>query len=84
MDNLVFMGLLVSKYDIGATEEKVHAVLEPNRPTTLAEVLSFLRMVGLIARFIPNFRQLQSLYERSPGSEYPLYGAVSGMHSFRN
>ena len=48
------MGLLVSKYGIGPTEEKVRAVLELIRPTTPTEVRSFLGMVGFSARFIPN------------------------------
>ena len=55
MDKVVFMGLLVSKYGIGPTEEKVRAVLESSRPTTPTEVRSFLGMVGFSARFIPNF-----------------------------
>ena len=49
------MGLLVSKYVIGPTEEKVRAVLESSRPTTPTEVRGFLGMVDLSARFIPNF-----------------------------
>ena len=48
------MGLLVSKYGVGPTEEKVRAVLEANRPSTPTEVRSFLGMVGFSARFIPN------------------------------
>lgn len=52
---VVFVELLVSKYDIGPTEEKVRAVLESSRPTTPTEVRSFLGMVGFSARFIPNF-----------------------------
>ena len=55
MDKVVFMGLLVSKYGIGPTEEKVCAVLESSCPTTSTEVRSFLGMVGFSARFIPNF-----------------------------
>ena len=54
MDRVVFMGLLVSKYGVGPTEEKVRAVLEANRPSTPTEVRSFLGMVGFSARFIPN------------------------------
>ena len=54
MDKVVFMGLLVSKYGIGPTEEKVRAVLESGRPATPTEVRSFLGMVGFSALFIPN------------------------------
>ena len=49
------MGLLVSKYGIGPTKEKVRAVLESSRPATPTEDRSFLGMVVFSARFIPNF-----------------------------
>ena len=49
------MGLLVSKYGIRPTEEKVIAVLESSRPVTPKEVRSFRGMVGFSALFIPNF-----------------------------
>ena len=55
MDKVVFMGLLVSKYGIGPTEQRVRAVLESSRPTAPTEVRSFLGMVGFSASFIPNF-----------------------------
>ena len=58
MDKVVFMGLLLSKYGIGPTEERVRAVLEAAQPTTPTEVRSFLGMVGFSARFIPNFATL--------------------------
>ena len=55
MDKVVVMGLLISKFGIGLTEERVRAVLESCRPTTPTEVRSFLGMVGFSACFIPNF-----------------------------
>ena len=58
MDKVVFMGLLLSKYGIGPTEERVRAVLEAVQPTTPTEVRSFLGMVGFSARFIHNFSTL--------------------------
>ena len=58
MDKVVFMGLLLSKYGIGPSEERVRAVLEAAQPTTPTEVQSFLGMVGFSARFIPNFATL--------------------------
>ena len=58
MDKVVFMGLLLSKYGIGPTEERVPTVLEAAQPTTPTEVRSFLGMVGFSARLIPNFATL--------------------------
>lgn len=63
-EKIVFMGLLLSKYGIGLTEEKARAVLETNRPTKPTEVRSFLGIV-LSASFVPMLQQLlQSLFER--------------------
>ena len=36
MDQIVFMGLLLSKYGVGTTEEKVRAVRETKAPTSVA------------------------------------------------
>ena len=76
------MGLLVSKYGIGPTEERVRAVLESSRPTTPTEVRSF--RLALAHVLFQILQQLQSLYKRSPGREYPLYGAASRKSRFRN
>ena len=48
------MGLLVSKYGFGPTEEKIRALLEANCPSTPTKVRSFVGVVGFTARFIPN------------------------------
>ena len=55
MDKVVFMGILLSKYGIGPTDERVKAVLETTAPNSASEVRSFLGMVGFSARFIPDF-----------------------------
>ena len=55
MDKVVFIGLLLSKYGIGPTEKRVHAILEVVQPTTPTEVWSSLGMVTFSARIIPNF-----------------------------
>ena len=81
---VVFMGLLVSKYGISPTEEKVHAVIESSRPTTPTEVRSFLGMVSFSAHLFPTLPPLQSLYERSTGREHLLFGEGSRKHHFRN
>ena len=55
ISKVVFMGLLLSKYGVGPTSERVKAVLEATPPTSASEVRSFLGMVGFSSRFIPNF-----------------------------
>ena len=55
MDKIVFMGLLLNKYGVGPTEEKVRAVKDAKAPSTTAEVRSFLGLIGFSSRFIPDF-----------------------------
>lgn len=55
MNRVVFMGLLLSKYGVGPTEEKVRAVRETQIPTSASEVRSFLGLVGFCSRFLPDF-----------------------------
>ena len=55
MTKAVFMGLLLTRHEIGPTEEKVRAVVEASQPQSPSEVRSFLGLVGFSARFIPDF-----------------------------
>ena len=55
MGKVVFMGIFLSKHGIGPTEEKVRAVKEATRPSSVSEVRSFLGLVGFSSRFIPDF-----------------------------
>ena len=84
MDNVVFMGLLLSKYGIGPTEERVRAVLEGVQPTAPTEVRSFLGMVGFSARFIPNFSTLAEPLRAISRQGVPfVWGNEQGNH-FKN
>ena len=55
MDQISFMGLLLSKHGVGPTEEKVRAVHETKAPTSVAELRSFLRLISFSSRFLQNF-----------------------------
>lgn len=74
------MGLLVSKYDVGPTEENVLAVC----PSTPMEVRSFLGMVGFSARFIPNLANITEPLKQFPGRAYALFEGVSRRNPSRN
>ena len=84
MDKVVFMGLLVSRYGIGPTEEKVRAVLESSLPATPTEVRSFLGMVGFSARFIPNFATIAEPLRAMSRQGVPFVWAVNRKRRFRN
>ena len=55
MGKVVFMGILLSQHGIGSIEEKVRGVKEATCPSSASEVRSFLGLVGLSSRFIPDF-----------------------------
>ena len=54
MDELMFMGHLLSARGIGPDEEKVRAVLEARQPCNPGEVRSFMGLVNFVGRFIPD------------------------------
>ena len=54
MDELTFVGMVLSGRGISCAEDKVKAVLEAREPSTASEVRSFLGLVNYCGRFIPN------------------------------
>ena len=62
LDQISFLGHVVSKDGISVDPGKVEAVLSWKRPTTMFEVISFLGMGGYYKRFIESFFKIsQSL-----------------------
>ena len=55
MNQIVFMGLLLSEHGVGPTEEKVRAVRETEPPTSVAKVWSFLGLISFSSSFSPDF-----------------------------
>ena len=55
MSQIVFMGLILNKYDVRPKEEKVKTNRETKAPTNVAELRSFLGLVSFSARFLPVF-----------------------------
>ena len=55
MNQIVFMGLLLSEHGVGPTEEKVRAVHETEPPTRVTEVWSFLGLISFSSSFSPDF-----------------------------
>ena len=58
LDQIYFLGYVVSKDGISANPGKVEAVLSWKRPTIVAEVRSFLGMTGYYRCFIESFSKL--------------------------
>ena len=60
MSHLVFMGHVLSARGIGPADVKVKAVADACEPTNAAEVRSFLGLVNLTARFIPDLAKVSA------------------------
>ena len=58
MPQLTFMGYLLSRKGIGPTESRVEAVVQATKPTNAEEVRSFLGLVNVSVRFIPNLASI--------------------------
>ena len=54
MCELEFIGHLLSAQGIGPTQSKVEAVTDATQPESATEVRSFLGLVNICARFIPD------------------------------
>lgn len=64
MDQIVFMGILLSEKGIGPTAERVRAVVEAREPENVTELKSFLGLVSYSSRFIPRFATLSEPLRR--------------------
>ena len=58
LNNVAFLGHVVSKDGIAFDPKKVEAVVEWNRPNSVIEVCSFLGLAGYYRRFVEGFSHL--------------------------
>ena len=58
LDQVVFLGHVVSKDDIQVDPKKIEAVIDWPRSTTVTEVRSFLGLAGYYRRFVKDFSKI--------------------------
>lgn len=63
MEEVKFMGHILSKHGIGLAQDKVKAV-EARRPNTAGEVRSFMGLITFCAKFVPNLASISEPLRR--------------------
>ena len=58
LDQVAFLGHVVSKDDIQVDPKKIEAIIDWPRPITVTEVKSFLGLVGYYRRFVKDFSKI--------------------------
>ena len=58
LDQVAFLGHVVSKDGIQVDPKKIEAIIDWPRPTTVTEVRSFLGLVGYYRRFVKDFSKI--------------------------
>jgi hypothetical protein len=58
LDSMSFLGHAISGKGVAVDPEKVKAVVEWTRPTSMFEIRSFLELAGYYRRFIEGFSKL--------------------------
>ena len=61
LDQVAFLGHVVSKDGIQVDPQKIEAVIDWPRPTTVTEVRSFLGLVSYYRRFVKDFSKIAAL-----------------------
>jgi hypothetical protein len=58
LDNVIFLGHVVSKDGISVDSKKVEAIVNWERPTNVHEIKSFLGLAGYYRHFVESFSKL--------------------------
>ena len=84
LDQIYFLGHVVSKDGISVDPSKVEAMLSWKRPTTVSEIRSFLGMTGYYRRFIEGSSNISLPLTRLTQKNAKLCGARSVRVVLRN
>jgi hypothetical protein len=84
LEEVVFLGHVISAEGIFVDPRKVEAVLKWERPTNVTEIRSFLGLAGYYRRFIEGFSTIASPLTKLTRKEVRLFGQKSVKQAFKN
>ncbi|XP_038974723.1 uncharacterized protein LOC120105985 [Phoenix dactylifera] len=84
LNEISFLGHIISGDGISVDPAKVEAVVQWNRPTNVSEIRSFLGMAGYYKRFMEGFSSIAIPLTRLTQKELSLNGLKNVNEAFRN
>ncbi|XP_061358086.1 uncharacterized mitochondrial protein AtMg00860-like [Gastrolobium bilobum] len=72
MEEVKFLGHVISKEEVSVDPSKIEAVMHWERPKTITEIRSFLGLAGYYRKFIKRFSQLMLPLTRLTRKEIPF------------
>ena len=74
LEQVAFLGHVVSKNGIQEDPRKIEAVADWPRPTTITEIRSFLGLAGYYRRFVKDFSKICSAFNKANSKMLSLFG----------
>jgi len=76
LEEVNFLGHMISGQEISVDPTKVEAVLRRERPKTVTEIRSFVGLVGYYRRFIKDFSRIVTPLTQLTRKNQPLHGPI--------
>ena len=84
LDKVGFLGLVVSAECVSVDPQKVEAVSNWKRPTTVTEIHSFRGLAGFYRRFVQDLSKIAAALTRLTKRESSSNGQISVSKVFKN
>ena len=82
LEQVAFLGYVVSKDGIQVDSKKIEAVADWPRPTTIIEIRSFLGLAGYYRRFMKDFSKIAAPLMRLTQKILSLFGLTDAKSTF--
>ena len=82
LDNVTFLGHIVSVEGVSVDPQKVEAILNWKPPTSVTEIRSFLGLAGYYRKFVDGFSKIAAPLTRLTRKEEPFLWSKTCQRSF--